>query len=264
MILTCIWRYATWSSLAFSHMRMGMGWGGVGIIPNRSIATLHDLHLHLMLRYMIFTCTWCYATWSSLAFSHIRMGWGWFQTGLLLLYMIFTCIWCYATWSWLALDNTLHDYHLHLMQDLHLHVRLPYMIFTCTWSYATSSSLAFDAMLHDLHLHLMHDLHLHLMLGHMIFTCTWCHATWSSLEFDATLHDLHLHFHRWGWGRVQMGWGGDNTKRVSCYATWSSLAFDAASNSKKRPGGKYVKCQVTWSKTKYIVVPIWQNAFFYA
>ena len=44
---------------------MGLGWGGVGIIPNVSRATLHDLrlhlmlhdlHLHLMLRYMIFTC----------------------------------------------------------------------------------------------------------------------------------------------------------------------------------------------------------------
>ena len=42
---------------------VGWGWvglggvGGVGIIPNLSVATLHDLHLHLTLRYMIFTCT---------------------------------------------------------------------------------------------------------------------------------------------------------------------------------------------------------------
>ena len=45
---------------------VGLGWGGVGIIPNVSRATLHDLHLHLMLHdlhlhlmlgYMIFTCT---------------------------------------------------------------------------------------------------------------------------------------------------------------------------------------------------------------
>ena len=35
----------------------GWGWGGVGIIPNVSLATLRDLHLHPMLRYMIFTCT---------------------------------------------------------------------------------------------------------------------------------------------------------------------------------------------------------------
>ena len=34
-----------------------MGRGGVGIIPTGSMATLHDLHLHLMLRYLIFTCT---------------------------------------------------------------------------------------------------------------------------------------------------------------------------------------------------------------
>ena len=33
----------------------GWGWvGGVGIIPNLSLATLHDLHLHLMLRYTKF------------------------------------------------------------------------------------------------------------------------------------------------------------------------------------------------------------------
>ena len=36
---------------------VGLGWGGVGIIPNVSRATLHDPHLHLTLRYMIFTCT---------------------------------------------------------------------------------------------------------------------------------------------------------------------------------------------------------------
>ena len=33
--------------------RMGWGWGGVsevGIMPNMPLATLHDLHLHLMLR----------------------------------------------------------------------------------------------------------------------------------------------------------------------------------------------------------------------
>ena len=52
MIFICIRCYATWSSLAFSQMRMGMGlgWGGVGRILHVSLATLHDLHLHLMLR----------------------------------------------------------------------------------------------------------------------------------------------------------------------------------------------------------------------
>ena len=38
--------------------------GGVGIIPNVTLAPLLDLHLYLMLRYMIFTCTGCYATCS--------------------------------------------------------------------------------------------------------------------------------------------------------------------------------------------------------
>ena len=33
-----------------------MGWGGVGIIQNVSLAMLHDLDLHLTLRCMIFTC----------------------------------------------------------------------------------------------------------------------------------------------------------------------------------------------------------------
>ena len=36
----------------------------------------------------------------------------------------------------------------------------------------------------------------------------------------ATLHDLQLHL------MVRVGWGGDNTKRVSCYAARSSVALD--------------------------------------
>ena len=58
-----------------AHFRK-LGWGGVGIIATVSMATLHDLHLHFMLRYliftcnfMIFTCTSCYAAWFSLALS---------------------------------------------------------------------------------------------------------------------------------------------------------------------------------------------------
>ena len=75
-----VYGYATWSSLAlhatlldfhlhFHDLRLhfmlryliftctfidGVGWGGVGIIPTASMATLHDLHLHFMLRYLIF------------------------------------------------------------------------------------------------------------------------------------------------------------------------------------------------------------------
>ena len=67
---------AAWSSLALDatlrDLRLHFdrwGWGGVGIIPNVSRATLHDLYLRLMLRYMIFTGTWCYATRSSFAFA---------------------------------------------------------------------------------------------------------------------------------------------------------------------------------------------------
>ena len=85
---------------------------------------------------MIFTCTWCYAAWSSLALDatlhdpHLH---------LTLRYMIFSCTWCYAARSSLALDATLHDLLLHLM--------VRYMIFTCTWCHPTWSSLALDATL---------------------------------------------------------------------------------------------------------------------
>ena len=123
----------------------GVGWGGVGIIATVSMATLHDLHLHFMLRCLIFTCT----------------------------FMIFTCTSCYAAWfslalSWssLALHATLLDFHLHF-RDLHLHFMLrcliftcTFVIFTCTSCYATWvslalswSSLALHATLLDFHLH---------------------------------------------------------------------------------------------------------------
>ena len=32
------------------HLMVTVGWGGVGIIPNVSGATIHDLQLHLMVR----------------------------------------------------------------------------------------------------------------------------------------------------------------------------------------------------------------------
>ena len=99
MILLETWCYATWSSLALG-------------------ATLHDLHLNLMLRYMIWL--WCYAAWFSLERDA-------------------------TLWSSLELDAALRDLHLNLM--------LRYMIFTWTWCYATWSSLELDATLHDLHLH---------------------------------------------------------------------------------------------------------------
>ena len=42
---------------------------GAGVIPNVSLATLHDFHLHLMLRHMIFTCSFTYKDWDG-------RGWG--------------------------------------------------------------------------------------------------------------------------------------------------------------------------------------------
>ena len=87
---------------------MGWGWGGVGWDNTKRVsrfatrsslaldATLHDLHLHLMPRYMFFTCTWCYATWSSLALDATLHD---LHLHLMLRYMIFTGTWCYATWS---------------------------------------------------------------------------------------------------------------------------------------------------------------------
>ena len=248
-------RYATWSSLALD-------------------ATLHDLHLHLKLRYMIFTCTWCYPTWFSFTFWQMRMGRGGDNTKRVSRYAIWSSLAFDATlhdlqWPSLVLDATLHDLHLHLMlrymilvdilteedgvglgwggvgiipnvsratlHDLHSHLTLRYMIFTCTWCYATCSSLALDTTLHVLHLHLM--------LRYMIFTCTWSYATWSSLALDATLHDLHTWYH----------------------ATWSSLALDATLHdlrlhlpwTKAQPqtlksdwAEKRFIARVTWSKTK--------------
>ena len=41
-----------------------VGWGGVGgiwIILHVSLTTQPDLHLHFLLRNLIFTCTWYYA-----------------------------------------------------------------------------------------------------------------------------------------------------------------------------------------------------------
>ena len=32
------------------HLMVRVGWGGVGIIPNVSLATLHDLQWHLIVR----------------------------------------------------------------------------------------------------------------------------------------------------------------------------------------------------------------------
>ena len=90
-----------------AHFRkLGWGWGGVGIIATVSMATLQDLHLHFMLRYMIFTCTSCYPTWSSLALHATLQD---LHLHFMLRSMIFTCPSCYAPWSSLALHATLHD-----------------------------------------------------------------------------------------------------------------------------------------------------------
>ena len=82
-----------------AHFRK-LWWGGVGWDVNvhcdcnhivRSLALPHIRHatlLHVLLR---------------------------FHTHVMLRYMIFTCISCYATWSSLALHATLDDLHLHFM-----------------------------------------------------------------------------------------------------------------------------------------------------
>ena len=148
-----------------AHFRK-LGWGGVGIIATLSMATLQDLHLHFMLRYMIFTCTSCYATRSSLALHATLQD---LHLHFMLPYKIFTCTSCYPTCSSLALHATL--------QDLHLHFMLRYKIFTCTSCYPTCSSLALHATLQDLHLHFMLEhvmiftlQHIYATSNHMIFT----------------------------------------------------------------------------------------------
>ena len=137
----------------------GVGWGGVGIIATVSMATLHDLHLHFMLRCLIFTCT----------------------------FMIFTCTSCYAAWfslalSWssLALHATLLDFHLHF-RDLHLHFMLrcliftcTFVIFTCTSCYATWVSLALSWSSLALHATLL-DFHLHFHWWFVIGFTQFCH-----------------------------------------------------------------------------------------
>ena len=201
-------RYMIFVYVLTNEDGVGLGWGRVGIIPNVSGATLHDLHLHLMLRYMIFTCTWCYAAWSSL-----------------------------------ALDATLHDLHLlaldAMLHDLHLRLMLRYMIFVYILTNEDGVGLGWGGV---------GIIPIGLVVRYMIFTCTWCYATWSSLALNATLHDVHLHLMRrymifvyiltdgegWGWGGVVWGFGIIPTvSRATlhdlctwCYATWSSLALD--------------------------------------
>ena len=117
-----------------------------------------------MLRYFIFvhasTCTWCYATWTSLALLHeldatlLELHWR-FYMHLMLRYLNFTgtstWTWCYATWTSLALlhelDATLLDHHWHFYMNL----MLRYLIFLYasmwTWCYVTWSS---STLLHEL------------------------------------------------------------------------------------------------------------------
>ena len=46
--------FATGSKTVRVVVLISGSWGGAGIIPTVSMATLHDLHLHFMLRYLIF------------------------------------------------------------------------------------------------------------------------------------------------------------------------------------------------------------------
>ena len=120
LFCTCFCHRVKNRTCSRAHFRK-LKWGGVGLIATVSMATLQDLHLHFMLCYMIFTCTSCYAIWSSLALHATLYD---LHLHFMLRYMIFTCTSCYAIWSSLALHATLHDLHLHFM--------LRYMIFTCT------------------------------------------------------------------------------------------------------------------------------------
>ena len=81
---------------------MRMGWVGVewvGIIPDVSRATLHDLHLHLMLGYMNFIY---------ILTDEDGVGLGCFGVGII------------------------PDVSRATLHDLHLHLMLRYMICTCT------------------------------------------------------------------------------------------------------------------------------------
>ena len=183
--------YAAARSLALPHIRH---------------ATLHDLHLYFMLRYMIFTC----------------ITWGWGGVGWdvnvhcdcnhIVRSLMFSCTSthtsCYAAARSLALPHIRHA----TLHDLHLYFMLRYMIFTCiTWGWG---GVGWDVNVHCDCNHIVRSL---------MFSCTSthtsCYAAARSLALPhirhATLHDLHLYFMlrymiftciTWGWGGV--GWGG--------------------------------------------------------
>ena len=100
-----------------------VGWGGDN---NKRDQTC------LLLRHLLFSCIWCYAAWSSLAFDAAPLD---LLLHLMLRRLMISGIWCCATWSSLAFDATPHDLLLHLM--------LRHLIFSGIWCYATWSSLAF-------------------------------------------------------------------------------------------------------------------------
>ena len=116
-------------------------------------ATLHDLVLCLMLRYLIFlwhvmlrcvilSYVWCSATWSFCDTSCYSC-------------MILSYVWCSATWSFCDMHATLRDLVLCLM--------LRYLIFL--W---------------------------HVMLRCMILSYVWCSATWSFCDAKPTYPVDHL------------------------------------------------------------------------
>ena len=134
-------------------------------------------------RFLIFTCTWCYASWWG--------GVGWGGVGIIPtmslapLHDLGGMLTCNASLSSLVHDATLVD--------------------GVGWGGVGWGGVG---IIPTMSLAPLHN------LGGMLT----CNASWFSLVHDATLVDG-VGWGGVGWGGV--GWGGDNTNHVSCSATWS-------------------------------------------
>ena len=147
LICSCIWCYVTWSSLALhaTSLDLSCTWCYVTWSSLALDAPLLDLLWRLMLR--------------CLTQVGIGLEWGGDNTKRVSLHhLIFSCTWCYLTWSSLPFDAASLDLLLRLMLrrlnfsctdalvlDLLLRLMLRCLIFFCAWCFAAGRSFALDA-----------------------------------------------------------------------------------------------------------------------
>ena len=170
MIFTCAWCCATWSSLAFSHTSMGMGWDGAGIIPNVTVAV---------------TSTWCYATSFSLAFSFFGSGKNFgnvkntFPGGKILF----------------RSAQNLFPHERNIFPEKKKSLRKREKTEKCPKPGGSGKN-------HSPSIARLHSLIPGVGWGGDITTCVFCCVTKSSVGPHAPLHDLLLRWHVLGWGGV--------------------------------------------------------------